>query len=211
MFCVDLCSGLGGFSEAFVVRGHDVIRIDNDPKFKKVPNTIIGDIRDIKSIIRQKPHLTIKSPDVLLMSPPCNRFSIASCHHHWTKQGEPKHKGTIDSMRIVFWCLDAVDYLNPKYWILENPRGMLRKILGKPSITTFFASWGELHYKPTDLWGKIPPKIQFPKPVNWEKAPRGSIGKGSERLNNSEDRAKIPYKLSESLCIAIEKELGVDK
>lgn len=193
---MDLCSGLGGFSEAFIQRGHDVIRIDNDSKFKHIPNTLIANIRylPLKRNLR---------PDILLMSPPCNCFSTITIYCYWDDH-IPKNNKTVQALRIVGWCLDAVDYLKPKYWILENPRGMLRTILGKPKITTFHASWGGLYYKPTDLWGNIPPEIIWHRPQGWIKAPRNS-GKSIKDKLKSEESAKIPYKLSEAICIAMEK------
>jgi len=39
MKVLDLCSGLGGFSEAFLTAGHDVLRIENNPLLADVPNT----------------------------------------------------------------------------------------------------------------------------------------------------------------------------
>ena len=216
MKVIDLCSGLGGFSQAFLDRGHEVIRIDNDSRFKDVPFTIIEDIRNIRD-------LNIGDVDVMLMSPPCNHFSVASVYLHWDN-GIPKNNGTVYALRIVAWCLDAVDYLKPRYWVIENPRGMLRKILGKPRITTYWASWGALYYKPTDLWGRFPSNMIWPHPKDWIKTPRGSSdgvqgsmihkgagsGRGGKDMRPSDSalRAKIPYELSTALCIAIEDEIG---
>lgn len=196
LLCVDIFSGLGGFSEAFIDRGWDVIRIDNDEKFKDVPNTIIGNVGKLP--LKRK-----LRPDILLMAPPCKRFSVASIWRYWGKGGKPKPE-VVQDMRLVFWGLDAVDYLKPKYWVLENPRGMMRRVLGYPEVTTFFASWGSPLYKPTDLWGDIPSNMEWPKPKNWEKAPRGSH-KGIAKSMQTEERSKIPYNLSEALAIAVEK------
>lgn len=190
LLCVDLCSGLGGFSEAFINRGHDVIRIDNNRRFRTVPNTIIGNVRDL-------PLEQDLEPDILLMSPPCNRFSLASAKLHW-KKGKPANWGTVESLRRVFWCIDAVDYLKPHYWVMENPTGMLRKVIGEPNIKTYWASWGEKLLKPTDLWGNIPPGIEWKVPDRWENW-------NDVRGKSAEIRAKIPYKLSEALCLAVEK------
>lgn len=211
MICIDLCSGLGGFSQAFLDRGHRVIRVDNDPKFKEVPNTIIGDIRKLSDLsleFRLGP-----TPDVLLMSPPCNFFSQASKHLHWNKN-IPKTWNVVESLRIVFWCIDAVDLLNPDYWILENPRGKLRFILGKPEIETYFGSWGSLLYKPTDLWGRIPPGVHWKRPAGGKinlREFKGSCsgsrdGGRDKRSSRTDQRAKVLYKLSEALCIAIENQ-----
>lgn len=189
MLCLDICSGLGGFSEAFIDKGHDVIRIDNNIKFSRIPNTIIGTVQ----------HLPLKTnlrPDILLMSPPCTFLSVASAHKNWKKK-IPQNQNTIHALRVVFWCLDAVDYLKPRYWVLENPKGMLNKVLGKSDILTYFASWGERVLKPTDLWGDIPPGILWKTPTVWENW-------DDVRGKSSEIRAKIPYDLSLAICEAME-------
>ena len=41
MKVLDLCSGLGGFSEAFVAAGHEVLRIEHNPLLADVPHTKI--------------------------------------------------------------------------------------------------------------------------------------------------------------------------
>ena len=203
MKVIDLCSGLGGFSQAFLDGGHDIIRIDDNPQFKDVPFTIIADIRNIRG-------LDIGNVDVMLMSPPCNHFSLASVYLHWDN-GIPKNKGTVKALRIVGWCLDAVDYLKPKYWILENPRGMLRKILGKPKVETYFGVWGSLQQKPTDLWGRFPNIIW---PYLGQNYPKPNVGAGcgkkgkDTRGSDPSKRALIPYELSKALCLACEKEIG---
>lgn len=43
MRVLDLFSGLGGWSQAFLDRGHDVTRLDNDERFKSVPRTMLCD------------------------------------------------------------------------------------------------------------------------------------------------------------------------
>lgn len=196
MLCVDLFSGLGGFSEAFLKRGHDVIRIDNDERFKDVPCTIIADVREL-------PLKRGLKPDILLMSPPCNCFSVQVINKYWDDH-IPRTERTVQALRVVGWALDAVDFLEPSYWLLENPRAMLRTILGKPKVTTYFASWGELHFKPTDVWGRIPPGMVWPRPKDWLKVPR-SANSGTRSLS-AEEAAKIPYPLSEALCKAMEED-----
>jgi len=57
-------------------------------------------------------------------------------------------------MRIIWKCrLDG----SLRFWALENPRGLLRQFLGKPSMT--FEQWqfGHMGIKPTDLWGYFDP------------------------------------------------------
>lgn len=79
MHILDLFSGTGGWSEAFLRRGHDVIRIDFHPQFRSVPQTMVMDLRDDKTldILRRDKW------DVVLASPPCQCFSLASIRHHF--------------------------------------------------------------------------------------------------------------------------------
>jgi site-specific DNA-cytosine methylase len=144
--CIDLCAGLGGFSQAFKLNPEwDVITIDVLRKFKP---TICCDIR----------YLPLKKnlkPEVLLASPPCQRFSIAC--PHWPKIGI---KLAMELVGAVFEC---IPYLNPKYWLVENPMGRLRWFIGKPKQTIRYSDY-ELAYKihkKTDLWGNI--ELPMPK------------------------------------------------
>ncbi|GAG06112.1 unnamed protein product, partial [marine sediment metagenome] len=164
---IDLCSGLGGASQPFLDRGWNVLRIDNNPKFEKIPNTIIISVKDIVFLLDDyQTDTKYLNPDFIWASPPCNCFSMASIHLHWTKRRKPKHIGVFNAIRTVVWCLDAIELFNPKYWVLENPRAKLRNILNKPGViypglTTDLGLWGAKSPKPTDLWGEFP-KITLP-------------------------------------------------
>ena len=68
MKVIDLCSGLGGFSQAFVDAGDEVIRVDIGTKFRNVPHTVISDV-----MAWEPPFV----PDIVLASPPCQAFSFA--------------------------------------------------------------------------------------------------------------------------------------
>ena len=87
---------------------------------------------------------------------------------------------TKEAIKLVKFTVDLIQQANPMYWVLENPRGMMRHVLGKPAITTFWAAWGMPYYKPTDLWGKLPNMI-WPKPKMWQPAPRGGLTLGISR------------------------------
>ena len=69
---LDLCSGLGGWTEAFVQGGWNVIRIENNPALQYVPFTMELDVLKWEEWIDDIPH-----PDVIVASPPCREFSTA--------------------------------------------------------------------------------------------------------------------------------------
>ena len=136
--CVDLCSGLGGFSQAFNKSPDwEVITVDIQRKFKP---TICADVRFLP--LREN-----LQPDLLLASPPCERFSIAC--HTFPKIGIKK------AMELVGATFEAVAWLKPKEWLIENPMGRLRWFLGTPAQTIRLIDYGAPYWKKTDLWGSV--------------------------------------------------------
>jgi len=199
MKVLDLFSGLGGWSQAFKTRGHTVITVDAEKKFNP---TICADVIELSRTDFEN-YLPF---DLVLASPPCNCFSVCTISKYWTPDKRPSCHSTVEAIRLVGHTVKLILDLQPRWWILENPRGMLRNVLGKPSATTFFASWGHFAYKPTDLWGVLP-QIEWRKPKKWEKSPRSAC-KGISRSDlKSEDRSHIPFGLSEAVCLACEYEL----
>lgn len=203
--CVDLFSGLGGFSQAFLDRGWTVYRYDNDKQFAKVPCTHIVDVWDLTPEIIKGKHETI---DILLISPPCNCFSPLTIGHYW-KAGRPDERAK-EAIRLVKRALWLKDQINPRFWILENPAGMLKYVLGLPSVLTWWAAWGSDYFKPTHLWGIMPA-------IDWPRRPRpgeyiacergGKVGIQDKKLTSAE-RALIPYDFSKALCESIEQNRG---
>lgn len=194
MKVLDLFSGLGGFSQAFLDRGHDVTRYEYDERFKEVSCTIIKDVWDLTSG-------DLKDADIILASPPCNHFSIASVYVHWIR-GEPTEE-TKEQIRLVKHTVNIIARANPKYWMLENPRGMLRRVLGKPDKYIPMCAYGKTAYKPTDLWGNFPP-VEWKSPLKWEKAPRGAKTGTQDNSLTPAERALIPYDFSLAVCLAVE-------
>jgi len=197
MKVVDLFSGLGGFSQAFVDRGHEVERYDNDSKFSDISNTTIKDVLELTPI-------DLKHADIILASPPCTHFSVASLRYHWPKRVPTED--TLKQIELVKHIIKNIEQADPKYWILENPRAMLRTVIGKPVMTTYWCAWGTPYKKPTDLWGKLPP-IDWKMPIKWQPNPSGGAGNASKNDPYPRDPAKIaliPYEFSLAVCLAAE-------
>ena len=68
-------------------------------------------------------------PDIIWASPPCTFFSVASIGKHWNKDHTPKTEQAKIGVAIVKKTMDIINELNPKYFIIENPRGKLRNCL----------------------------------------------------------------------------------
>ena len=109
--------------------------------------------------------------------------------------------------------------MNPKFWIIENPMGLLRKMSYMQKIKRVlvtYCQYQEEHIpihkrrmKPTDLFGRLPEGF-IPKSCKngsscHVRAPRGSRT-GTQGLNKI-DNAIIPRLLCEDIILNIEKEL----
>lgn len=126
---IDLCCGIGRFPS------EDVISIDIQ---RKVKPTIIADIRYLPLRPKLKPRLCHASP-------PCTFFSQG----HIRRFGYSE-KGIAESLKLIAACFDAFVYLEPKMWTLENPRGLLRRILPPTGSTEYSAH--DIKVKKTDFW-----------------------------------------------------------
>ena len=149
-------------------------------------------------------------PDIIWASPPCTTFSVASLGHHWTggKQAYiPKTKEALIGIEIVKATIGIINEIKPKFWFIENPRGLLRKMpFMLPFIrnTVTYCQYGDYRMKPTDIWTNN--QNWIPKPIckNGDSchvsAPRGS-NTGTQGKKNAYERSKIPAEL----CIEILK------
>jgi len=75
---VDLFSGTGSATQAFVERGHDVVTVELDKKFGA---DVISDVRDVTTDLLID--LLGGDPDFVWASPPCTSYSVGSFRHHW--------------------------------------------------------------------------------------------------------------------------------
>jgi len=198
---LDICCGAGGATQAMKDDPKwDVTTIDVDEKFDP---DICADILDIE------PEDLDDDYNVIIAAPPCDRFTVASIGRYWKDGYIPKTKDTVNRVKIVYHILYLINKLDPDYWFLENPRGMLRTIIGKPHGVITQCQYGRDQMKPTDLWGEHPPSFVYRRCSKGddchEKAPRGTSDQGIE--NNSlcsEERAKFPYGLSEAIKQSVE-------
>jgi hypothetical protein len=205
--CIDLCAGLGGFSQAFKDDSEwEVVTVELNKKQKP---TICADVRYL-------PLKKALAPVALLASPPCNHFSLACLQF--------PRIGVKQALEVVGACFEAVAWLKPKRWLIENPRGRLRAIIGKPQQTIRYSDYdiGMKMMKTTDFWGNI----FLPMPKH-ERKIRLSMGGQTniERLHQyfpaphpsqyhiegdltgpelQAERAKIPYGVSQAVKIGAE-------
>ena len=220
MRVLDLFSGFGGWGQAFRDGGHEVVTVDFEAMFNP---TIVADINLLTSADVPGPW------DVILASPPCQAFSIASGFKNWEMPGKvyvPKTEKAMFALGLVKSTLRLIDELQPRFWVIENPRGLLRKqslMVPYERRTVTYCQYGDTRMKPTDLWGGFPKSLRLhPMCHNGDSchvaAPRGSQTgtQGRKSIANairSEDGVYayggfIPYALSKAVREAIENDMA---
>ena len=206
MKILELFAGSRSFSKVAEELGHQTYSTDIEPfdNIDQVCDLILFDEFKMKQDFGE--------PDIIWASPPCTTFSVASIGHHWkggNKAYIPKTKKAELGIKIVEETNWIIKMLKPKYFYIENPRGLLRKM---PIITQenyirntiWYCQYGDTRAKPTDIWTNN--YDWKPKPVckngnpdcHHERAPRGSKT-GTQGLKNNYERSKVPYELCKEI------------
>ena len=194
---LDLFSGLGGASEAFVqdLDHWTVLRIDNNPLLGGVPFTIIDDIRNIKP--NYGVYLDAKI-ECIWASPPCREFSNGYSSPksiHIRKHGIESYR---PDLSLVLAALDIIEIVKPKYWIIENVVGSIRyfeEYLGEPRQII----------GPYVLWGNFP----FLEVDESELATKASKDVHSSNPLRSNYKAKVDFAISKALKDTIESQSSI--
>lgn len=209
----DFFSGLHGWTQIlrwpfFAPYPSDIFSIDNNPAYAE-NTTIIGDFLDLtaQDVIDHFGGL----PDIVVASPPCTTFSIASCSTHWhppNEEGEriPKSEAAVIGVKLLEHLIKLLKELDCLFFI-ENPRGLMRKMPIMQEFTRhtiWYCQYGDKRAKPTDIWTnsktwkpRPPCKNNNPK-CDHERAPRGSKT-GTQGLANNAERSRIPLDLGEEI------------
>lgn len=182
---LDCCTEFGSETQAFKDRGHEVVLLG-----------IEGDV-DILCDIRE--FHTSEHYDFMWFSPPCTEFSIAKAIPCRDRKPD---------LSIVEACFQIIKEAKPVYWILENPRGCLRHLIGKPTVTIYYSDYGAAYRKPTDLWGEFPwfwSENHNRNICEFEKVTFGLSKK------DVAERSRVPYNLSLAVCKAVENAIIMEE
>jgi len=148
-------------------------------------------------------------PDIIWASPPCTYFSVASIGKHWNTDHTPKSKEAFTGIAIVSKTKEIINTLQPKYFVIENPRGKLRKLDLLDSfnrVTVTYCQYGDNRMKPTDLWHNLDwtPRQMCKYGMSChEPAPRGS----STGTYRNVYGAKVPYELCKEILEHINNDI----
>ncbi len=222
MKVLELFAGSRSFSRVAEQYGWETYTTDYED-FEKIDQVCDIVDFDINKMLKE-----FGKPEILWISPPCTTFSVASIGHHWkggNKAYIPKTQEAVLGMRIVAEAKLILRTLNPKYFYIENPRGLLRKlpVMTKEDYIRHTIWYCQYHSKddedrglmkrakPTDIWTndlnwkpKAVCKNGNPE-CDHEKAPRGSRT-GTQGLKNDYERSMIPADLCKEIIESIIKE-----
>ena len=201
---IELFCGTKSFSKVANELGHNIWTVDNNAEFS--PNICTD-------ILNTNAKQFSKEIDILWASPPCTAFSVASIGSSWCGNYSPKRVASALGMAYVLKTLELIKELKPKYWFIENPRGVLRKMgfmegLHRKTIT--YCQYGDTRMKPTDIWTnfegwKPKPMCKNGMPCHIS-APRGSKT-GTQGLKNNMERSIIPPELFHEIFKFIEEDI----
>lgn len=201
MKILELFAGSKSFANAAERAGHKVFTSDWDESFDTHYAVNILDF-DITKLPWK--------PDVIWASPPCETFSVASIGHHWHRGGVPKTPRAVEGLQILQKTLEIIEQLQPKYYFIENPRGMMRKMpnmqLHPFHYTVTYCQYGDSRMKPTDIWTNCPnwrPRAMCKNGMPCHvAAPRGS-STGTQGIKTYFDRSKVPDELCNEILGAL--------
>ena len=200
MKVLELFSGTGVLSAAFMERGHRTLTVDWDESHKPDLKADIGTL-SADDVVR-----LFGRPDVIWASPDCTTYSVMCISRH--RDGvKPKSEYAAQCDRVNAHVCALIRELMPKAWFVENPVGMLRKMpfilklmedTGGRRHTVTYCQYGERRQKPTDIFTNHPdPKFRPPCRRGdkcHDAAPRGSRT-GTQGLKGKALRAKLPKEL----------------
>lgn len=202
MNVVELFAGTCSFSKQAYLKGHNIFTSDFDPQFG-TDYTV--------DIMKFDPRRVPYRPDILWASPPCETFSVASIGHHWNKDRTPKTEAAVEGQERILKTFEIIKELKPRIFIIENPRGMLRKLPFMQPLyryTVTYCQYGDTRMKPTDLWSNCPDLVFKPACKNGMPchvaAPRGS-STGTQGIKTYKDRSRIPEELCDSVVEQLEQ------
>ena len=204
---LELFAGHGGWSAPWAEAGHEVVTLDFDPVFE---TTIVADILEV-------PLTDFHDFQVVLASPPCETWSIASLGHHWGTWPDgssfrPKTPEAEVGIAILKRTVELIEYLDPRIALIENPRGAMRKskLIPYDRRTVWYCHYGVRHAKPTDLWvrgfqmddnlchNRKPGHPDYCCCHDHDAAPRGAKT-GTQGIGTYAERSDIPRQLAEEV------------
>lgn len=212
MKVLELFAGTRSIGKAFEAHGHEVFSVEWDKRFDN-----INLYADILTVTAEQIIGIFGKPDVVWAIPDCSSYSVAAISKHRRKEANGNLSPVSEYAKfcdtVNAHVVQLIKELNPRFWFIENPVGVLRKMdfmQDLPRYTVTYCQYGERRQKPTDIWTNHPapdfkPPCKRGAPCH-DAAPRGSQT-GTQALKNAIEKAKIPVMLCEHIVEICERGL----
>lgn len=213
MKTIELYAGTRSFSLVAEKQGHRTFTTD----YEEIDGQdLVADIHDLTAV-----DFPYTKPDILWASPPCEGFSVASIGANWTgghRAYKPKSDTARRSIDLVKEALRMIEELKPKFYFIENPQGVLKKLDLLEHVpfmhTVWYCKYGDMRAKPTNIWTNA--QWFTPRPVcrnykynketgliidrhcHHESARRGAKT-GTQGIDGYKNRSRIPAQLFEDI------------
>jgi hypothetical protein len=146
----------------------------------------------------------VRDYDFIWFSPDCAIFSVAniSAGHFCPETYQPLTERAKREVEGIKFVISKIQERKPRLgWVMENPRGLMRKmrfVQGLDMVTVSYCQYGDTRMKPTDLFGDVPwlfvPQLCKNGDPCHTPAPRGSTT-GTQGMSKTE-AGRIPFELS---------------
>ena len=199
MKIIDLFSGLGGASEAFVrdYDNHDIIRVDNNILLKNVPHTQIHDL--VSDSWTNGINIFWYNPDLIWASPPCDHFSLG-----YNAPGPKAAREGVKfepDMRPLRAALKIIKILKPRYWVIENVRGASKIFSKEMGVNAPRQIIDGTYF----LWGNFP----YLQDIAVNRTKKAELWEINNPLRKN-IRGKIPIEISEALLKAMKQQTTLE-
>ena len=175
MFALELFAGTKSFGKVAEENGYEVISLDNDPRHN---TTICENI--LTWDYREYPPDTFR---VIWASPDCTSWSIATHRHRLLPNLTPLTDTARLGNQLINKTLEIIEYFQPDYYFIENPRGRLRHfppMLNLPYRgTIYYSNYGHQAHKATDIWSnkEIPNERKPNLTLHWDNIKRDKVNR----------------------------------
>ena len=152
----------GGWSQPYWDAGYDVMQFDLKHGH---------DIRDF-SVEYLIDVAEVDEVHGILSAPPCTDFALSGAR--WWK-GKDESGETQASIDLVYQVLACVEYFQPDWWALENPKGRISKLVpALQDYPVFYfdpCDFGDPYTKRTGIWGRFTPPLPLFVGGDWSVEP----------------------------------------
>lgn len=192
---IHACADMGSDSKPYFENGYDVRLVGSDIGIENFdpPENVYG----------------------IIANPECTEFSFAKSNSKYPRDMKKGMFLVKECLRVIWECqynlpTPLAKRTNLKFWMLENPFGLLRRYLGHPALIYNPYEYGDPYQKKTCVWGffNLPEKKyvdkecmtikQIEKNKSNSKQSISPSGKPFKKFNDMLDK-EIHYKGNEHL------------